>query len=176
MQDIFSIFSGHTQIVWSADVALACFVFIGVSVYALSWGKRKTILTIFALWTALALYGIGVPYVQDLITLQDSLQMRGWMAIGIFLFLVWAVYFLLSGSGVSFAIRLSLKKEGAPWWHAALLGISGGTLFAASLLYVSAQYFTLSPLVKGFIVGDDSFFWWVIFPLIAIALVRRGED
>ena len=56
MQDILSIFSGNTQIVWSADVALICLVFIGVSVYALSWGKRKTLLTIFALWTALFLY------------------------------------------------------------------------------------------------------------------------
>jgi len=176
MQDILSIFSGNTQIVWSADVALICLVFIGVSVYALSWGKRKTLLTIFALWTALVLYYVGVPFAQDIVALQNSLQMRGWMAIGVFLFLVAAIYFLLSGSGVSLAIRLSLKKEGAPWWHAVLLAVSCGALFAGSLAYVSATYFTLSPLVKGLILEDNNFFWWVIFPLVAIALVRRRED
>ena len=148
------------------DVLLVMVLVGGTLFWAFLAGRRKIVSTIMVTYVALAIFpAIPVSRFTALLGLRDPLA----GTIGIFLVLFLVMVWLLG------ARRARPFARGAAWWQVFFLSMAQTGLLAHTILSLlpPAQIALLSPLTRRVFVGPTVHLWWLIVPVLLLAVIRR---
>jgi hypothetical protein len=155
----------------SWDLLLILFFLVASFVYGLTLGRDRVILVLLSMYLSMAVIN-AAPFIDNLTPLGADTATIFYYRIGIFLALFVALFFLLARS----AVLQSLARSDAPrsLWQVLLFSmLHVGLLISITISFIPEELHTeLSTVTREWFVGQESEFFWVVAPIIAMALIR----
>lgn len=156
----------------SWDVFIILFFLLASFIYGLSLGRDRIIIILMSVYVALVVVE-SAPWLSQINPAQLGITNIFVFKIGVFLATFVAVFFLLSRSD----LLLAISRADAPgrWWQVIVFSfLHVGLLISVCLSFLPADAAgQLAPLTRQMFVGQDIKFFWIIAPIIALALVRE---
>jgi hypothetical protein len=158
------------------DILVILGAVIGVFIYGMTMGKNKLFALLLSTYFSFVIVAFA-PW-------KNIGAMFGYAAsfpspageVFIFLALIVAFCFLLPSSTLGSTLRLGKVSKGV-WYQILIFSILEVGLLASvvlSLLPVNT-YSDLNPLVKQFFIDPLLQFFWILVPLLAMVLLRKGR-
>ncbi len=159
------------------DVLLVIGAIVGVFIYGMTMGKNKLFALLLSTYFSFVIVAFA-PW-------KNIGTMFGYATsfpspageVFIFLALIVAFCFLLPNSTLGSMLRLGKVSKGV-WYQVLIFSILEVGLLASiilSLLPVKT-YSDLNPLVKQFFIDPMLQFFWILVPLLAMVLLRKGKS
>jgi len=158
------------------DLVIILFFIIAAFIYGLTLGRDRIILILISIYMGLAIIG-AAPFLDQLTPTEYGPNNIFVFRIVVFLLLFVALFFLLSRS----TILRALAKSDAPgaWWQVIIFSLLHvGLLISITLSFIPPEFRNaLSPLTRQWFIGEQAEFFWILAPVVAMALVRdSGEE
>lgn len=165
---------GNSAVIHIKELSIASLVLIlttgALFLFALRYGKDRIIAFIFALYVGMLAF-LHFPYTEKVLLFKGS-----------------EINVLLSHSiiYIAFVILIYIVTERVIWaeypqngarrlMEAFILALSGAALllsFAYNILPI-ASFYSFSPTIELIFEPSKFFFWWLLFPLVAVFLLAR---
>jgi len=160
--------------VFTWDLGIVVFLAIAVFFYGLNIGRKRLIAFFVSVYLSVVLIGT-MPYLETATYNMTEGQKLG-VEIALFVGTTLLLSFLLSGSILWSALRISGKEE-SPWWHSFILSfVTAGFLISSILALLPASYYNnFSVLVKELFIFNDAHFWWAVLGIVTLVLLRRTK-
>jgi hypothetical protein len=158
----------------SWDLGAIIFLFIAVFLYGFSVGQRRLGLLLLSVYFAYVLVGL-MPYLE-VISSRFGDVYRDWLESGVFLALVFVLFFILAGSVLRSTLGLP-KKEDGQWWHLAVLAVATAGLLTASVLALLpvSYYNNFSTITKEVFIENFAHFAWAVVGILALVVLKRTK-
>ncbi len=145
------------------DLFILLFFSLGSLLYGLSLGRSRANAILVSIYSSLAV----VTNVPILNTIPNLLHFnaQGFWNVGVFLALVFLIFFLLSRSAAFFS-------GGGAWWRAILMGMAqAGLLISVTLMLLPTPMSQgLTEMTKQVFMSDQGRSIWLVLPLILMIL------
>ncbi len=156
----------------SWDVFIILFFILSAFIYGLSLGRDRIIVILLSVYVALVVVE-AAPWLSQIDPAELGITNIFVFRIGVFLAAFVAVFFLLSRSDL--LLSISRAQAAGRWWQVIVFSLLHvGLLISICLSFlppeVSGQ---LAPLTRQMFIGPDIKFFWIIAPIIALALIRE---
>ena len=161
---------------WAAptwDIFILLFFIIGALLYGLSLGRDRVIVILVSIYMALAVV-LNTPILNTVnfqLHVNDNFVLKISFFLGIFVVL----FFLLSRS----ALLKTIGGSGAPgsWWQSIVFSVlQVGLLISITLNFLPHEMTqNLSEGTKQIFMSDNGRSWWMILPIIVMALAPGGR-
>jgi len=162
LENISTILSNPT---W--DILAIFFFLLAGFFYGLLAGKQRLMASLFSFYVAILLF-TNFNYL-DFFT-------QGKKIFDIFLFRAACLLILIILLNIVFAKRVFVgSRKSTGWWQAFTLSfLEVGLLMSAIFQLLPAkELFTFSPAVQTLFASQQSFFWWLALPIIALFFIVR---
>ncbi len=157
------------------DLGIVVFLLIAFLFYEVSSGKSRFLLAILSTYFSFLIVGL-FPFWEKLGDAFGTEKVF-YFKILFFLGLIFLFIFLLSGSIIGSFFGFSRKKV-EQFLHAFLFSIfQTGLLISLGFSFLPQKYYGhISPLVFRIFMEDFSRFLWVLLPIIALLILKRGGN
>jgi len=166
--------SSFNNFTLSWDLGVIIFLFIAVFMYGFSVGQRRIGLLLLSVYFAYVITDI----LPDSSKITDRIPVSAisFFEVGVFVVLVFILFFVLAGSILRSTLGLPKKEEGQ-WWHLFILSfVIAGFLLSSILALVSDSYYNqLSTITSEFFVENFAQFWWAIAGIITFVFLKRTK-
>lgn len=157
------------------DIFVILFFLIAVFLYGISLGRNRVIIILVSIYMALALIN-AFPYTDQLI---EQFQDSGTFAVRVtsFVAIVLILFFLLSHSALRAALSYPTKDDSS-WFQIMLFSILKVGLVVSVIISYSPDSFRegLSPITLKLFGTGTALFWWILFPILAMSMIRKKRD
>lgn len=138
--------------------------------YGISAGKNRLFASLFSIYIAILLFA-NFHYLDFFVA--------GKKIFDIFIFRAICFFVLIVLLNILFTKTIfhGARKHSAKWWQAFTLSFLEVGLFMSALfqLLPVKELFNFSPIVTTLFASDQSFFWWLTLPIIALFFIVRNH-
>ena len=158
----------------SWDLGVIMFLFIAVFMYGFSAGQRRIGLLLLSVYFAYVITDI-LPNSSRITGLIPA-SFLSFFEAGVFVVLVFVLFFVLAGSVLRSTLGLPRKEEGQ-WWHLFILSfVIAGLLSSFILALVPDSYYNqLSTITSEFFLENFAQFWWAIAGILTLVFLKRTK-
>jgi len=160
------------------DLFIIVFFLMAAFVYGLTLGRERIIVILVAIYMALAIIN-AAPFLDSLTPSDSGPNNIFAFKISVFLGIFVILFFLLSRN----TLLRALTKSEAPgnWWQVIIFSmVHVGLLISITLSFIPSEFYDqLSPITRSWFVGVEARFFWIIAPIVVMALskgVKSDED
>lgn len=152
------------------DLFILLFFVVVAIFYGISLGRDRIIGILVSIYMALAVVAYA-PYLDSFtasVTINEAFALRFSVFLGLFLI----VFFLLSRSGIS--KTMGSGKLGS-WWQIIVFSfLHVGLLISVVLSFLPGDVANnLAPITRALFVSEQARFFWLVAPILAMALIRE---
>jgi len=162
-----------TEPTW--DLFIIIFFLVASFIYGLSLGRDRIIIILVGIYMALAVIN-AAPFLHELKPAEFGVDNIFAFRITTFLAVFVILFFMLSRS----ALMKTIAKSDAPgsWWQVILFSVMHvGLLISITLSFIPTEFHSqLAPLTRQLFIGEETQFYWLIAPIITMALIRDKKD
>jgi hypothetical protein len=155
------------------DLFILIFFLAAVFLYGFSLGRDRIIIILISIYISLTLI-YYFPFFEAVNSAELKFGEAYIFQIGLFLFAVLAIFFLISRSAV-----YSIFGGGSQgsWWQVLLFSFLQVGLFLSIVLsFLPEEIISeLAPLTKQVFIGRDVQFVWLLAPVLAMVLVGKRK-
>ena len=171
MTQLAALFNNFTL---SWDLGVIIFLFIAVFMYGFSVGQRKIGLLLLSIYFAYVITDI-LPNSSRITDLMPS-SFLSFFDVGVFVALVFVLFFVLAGSVLRSTLGLPRKEEGQ-WWHLCILSFVIAGFFSSSILALAPDlyYDQLSTITSEFFLENFAQFGWAIAGILTLVFLKRTK-
>lgn len=156
----------------SWDLFIVIFALVSAFIYGLSLGRDRIVVVLVAIYMAIVVVG-AVPYLETVNPAQFGLPNQAVFQIVLFL-LTFVVIFILLGQS---ALMRTIAASEAPgrWWQVIVFSLLHvGLMLSVVLSFLPGEAQTqLAPLTRQLFIGREIQFYWIVAPILALALIRH---
>ncbi|MDP3985802.1 MAG: hypothetical protein Q8P82_03475 [bacterium] len=157
----------------SWDLFILIFFVVVSILYGLSMGRDRIIVILVSIYMALAVVA-HAPYLETFTTsirINEAFAFRVTIFVGMFL----VTFFLLSRSG----LMRTLGSGGGvgSWWQVLLFSfLHVGLLISVTLSFLPVEISDrLATITRLMFISDPGKFFWIVAPILVMALVREPK-
>ncbi|MBU2575568.1 hypothetical protein KKF64_00515 [Patescibacteria group bacterium] len=157
------------------DLFIILFFLVSSLIYGLILGRDRIILMLISVYIGLAVLRSS-PFIDQLIPQDYGPNNVFIFKISLFIGVFVILFFFLSRSSV---LRTLAKSETSGGWLQVIVFsmLQVGLLISITLSFISPEYHDqLSNFTREWFLGPQAEFFWIISPIIAMALLGRGGD
>lgn len=153
------------------DMLIILFLLVASFVYGFILGRERIMLILVSIYICIAITET-TPFLYNMIPQDYSANNIFIFKIGVFLGLFVLLFFLLSGSRVLRTFSRSNSPGG--WWQVIVFSIlQVGLLMSVMISFVPEEFYNqLSSFTREWLSGESVQFFWLIAPIVAMALLR----
>ncbi|PIP67167.1 MAG: hypothetical protein CO042_04890 [Parcubacteria group bacterium CG_4_9_14_0_2_um_filter_41_8] len=170
-----SIIAGFDFSVPTWDLFIILFFLLSALVYGLILGRDRIILMLISIYIGLAVLRSS-PFLDQLIPKDYGPNNVFLFKISLFIGVFVVLFFFLSRSSV----LKTLAKNDAPggWLEVIVFSLlQVGLLISITLSFISPEYYNqLSSFTRNWFLGPEAEFFWIVAPIVAMALLGRGNS
>jgi len=162
-----------TEPTW--DLFIILFFLVSSLVYGLILGRDRIILMLISVYIGLAVLRSS-PFLDELIPKDYGPNNVFIFKILLFIGVFVVLFFFLSRSSI---LRTLAKSNSSGGWLQVIIFsmLQVGLLISITLSFISPEYHDqLSNFTREWFLGPQAEFFWIIAPIIAMALLGRGDD
>ena len=157
------------------DLFIILFFLVSALVYGLILGRDRIVLMLISVYMGLAVLR-STPFIDQLIPERYGPNNIFMFKISLFIGVFVILFFFLSRSSV---LRTLAKNDAPGGWIQVIIFsmLQVGLLISITLSFISPEYHNqLSNFTREWFLGPQAEFFWIIAPIIAMALLGRGSD
>ena len=157
------------------DLFIILFFLVSSLVYGLILGRDRIVLMLISVYIGLAVLRSST-FLEELIPETYGPNNIFIFKISVFIGVFVILFFFLSRSSV---LRTLAKNDAPGSWIQIIIFsmLQVGLLISITLSFISPEYHDqLSSFTKEWFVGSNAEFFWIIAPIIAMALLGRGSE
>ncbi len=157
------------------DLFIILFFIVSAFIYGMTLGRDRVILILVAIYMGLAVIH-AAPFLDTLEPVGYGPNNVFAFRITIFIALFILIFFLLSRSTI---LRTLAKSEspGALWQVIIFSLLHVGLLISITLSFIPEEFHAqLSESTRQWFIGEQAEFFWVIAPIVGMALIRDREE
>jgi len=157
------------------DLFIILFFLVSALMYGLVLGRDRIVLMLISIYMGLAVLRSS-PFLDQLIPEDYGPNNIFIFKISLFIGVFVILFFFLSRSSV---LRTLAKNDAPGGWIQVIIFsmLQVGLLISITLSFVSPEYRgQLSDFTREWFLGPQAEFFWIIAPIVAIALLGRGGD
>ena len=155
------------------DLFLVLFFIMGAFIYGFSLGRDRIIVILVSVYMSLAVVD-KIPMIngQAEVVLSDVFAFKITSFIVLFLFL----FFFFARSGLLRTIAIGDNR--GRWYQVVIFSILQiGLIISIAMSFLPAEFLAkFSEQIRGVFISDIARFFWLVTPIIAMAMIRRPAD
>lgn len=157
------------------DLFIILFFLVSALMYGLVLGRDRIVLMLISIYMGLAVLRSS-PFIDQLIPENYGPNNVFIFKLSLFIGVFVILFFFLSRSSVLRALAKSNASGG--WLQIIVFSVlQVGLLISITLSFISPEYRDqLSNFVREWFLGPQAEFFWIIAPIIAMALLGRCDD
>jgi hypothetical protein len=149
------------------------FVFLAAIIYGFSLNRKKILIFLVSVYTALVLFFL-FPFTVEIQAVELGINTE-LLLLGTFAIFVILMYYVYSGSLIKLALPMP-KRGSGPFWQTVLLSIAlAGVLLSIVFYIYDFEQIRLSEYVKLIFLNEVARFVWALAPLFIVMLMRKKE-
>ncbi|MDD5251509.1 MAG: hypothetical protein PHT12_02645 [Patescibacteria group bacterium] len=158
---------------WAAptwDLFIVLFFIVTVFLYGMSLGRDRIVVILVSIYMALAVVS-NAPYIGSL---RNGGEQYAAFRIAIFVGIFITLFFLLSRSAL---LRNIGNLANGSWFQVLAFSIMHvGLLVSITLSLLPPEALgSLAPATRTIFVSDNGRFFWIVAPIISMAMLKGGE-